>query len=77
MYFARRGTFSDVYFGTAPYVEISFKRFLFEKFVMLNQCVRTKKQLKKEQVELSNLIENGNSSFGVKKELENINKLLK
>lgn len=39
-FYARRGTFVQCYFGDAPFVRISVWRYLFEKIVMLNKCLK-------------------------------------
>lgn len=52
-FYGRRGSFSDRYFGNCPFVRVSFLRFMFELFLMLNTCVYTEKGLKKYQQKLN------------------------
>lgn len=53
-YYARMGTFKQAYFCCAPYNEISLGRYLFERFIARNECVRTRSQLVKELELLKN-----------------------
>lgn len=39
-YFARKGTFCQVYFCCAPWVEVGATRWWFEKLIMGNKCLK-------------------------------------
>lgn len=39
-YYARRGTKFEVYFGRAPWAQIDFWTYWFEKLIMRNECLR-------------------------------------
>ena len=76
-YFARMGSFLDCYFCQAHYKEISKSKYLYEKYIMRNKCVRTDEELVFEYALLKIRFLEKSATQGMIDEMKNISSLIK